>query len=167
LPGPVSADRKNPFILFSMRPAFTAFLFALISPVCLLSQCSEIDLSTLQVIEKTAPNAKENKILDLGFDLTSETGTGATNTRHYQKCWETTAKGKAIYQQVILWHTNSNDITFLTLNEASYTAIKNAINEKHDNSDGSQIVVGKMFRYSFNTQYVNGYLYYAVTIAMK
>ncbi len=149
-----------------MKSAFV-LLFILATPFCLFSQCSEIDLNTLQVIEKTAPSDKESKILDLGFDLTRETGTGATNTRHYEKCWETTAKGKAIYQQVIIWHTNADDITFLTLDEGAHLKIKNAINEKHNNGDGSQIVVGKMFRYSFNTQYINGYTYYAVTLAMR
>lgn len=149
-----------------MKSAF-ALLFVLATPFHLFSQCSEIDLNTLQVIEKTAPADKESKILDLGFDLTRETGAGATNTRHYEKCWETTTKGKAIYQQVIIWHTNADDITFLTLDEGAHLKIKNAINEKHNNGDGSQIVVGKMFRYSFNTQYINGYTYYAVTLAMR
>ena len=142
-------------------------LFILLTTVFLKAQCSEIDLNTLQVIEKTAPADKESKILALGFDLMRETGTGATNTRHYEKCWETTTKGKAIYQQVILWRTNTDDISFLTLNETAYQNIKTAINEKHNNNDGSQVVVGKMFRYSFNTQNLNGYTYYVVTLAMK
>lgn len=149
---------KTAFVLLFFIPAFS---------ISLNAQCSEIDLNTLQVIEKTAPADKESKILDLGFDLTRESGTGATNTRYYEKCWETTLKGKAIYQQIIMWRTNADDITFLTLDEAAYQKIKTAINEKHNNNDGSQIVVGKMFRYSFNTQFVNGYTYYAVTLATK
>ncbi len=149
-----------------MKSAFTLALI-LSTPFFLSAQCSEIDLNTLQVIEKAAPADKESKILDLGFDLMRETGTGATNTRHYEKCWETTVKGKAIYQQVILWRTNANDITFLTLDEGAHQKVKNAINEKHNNNDGSQVVVGKLFRYSFNTLYINGYTYYAVTLAMR
>lgn len=148
-----------------MRSAIALFL-NLATPFALAAQCSDIELSTLQLIEKTAPLDKESKILDLGFDLISESGSGATNTRHYKKCWETTVKGKAIYQQVILWRTNANDITYLTLNESSYQNIKNAVDEKH-NSGGSQIVSGKVFIYSFNKQYVDGYLYYAVTVALK
>ncbi|MCB9356898.1 MAG: hypothetical protein R2791_01575 [Saprospiraceae bacterium] len=149
-----------------MKSAFL-LAFAALLPFCLSAQCSEMTLGTLQVIEKTPPHEKENKILDLGFDLTKETGSGATNTRHYEKCWETTDKGQAMYQQIILWRTNANDITFLTLHQNVHQKIKNAINEKHQNDGGSQVVLGKMFRYSFNTQYINGYTYYAVTLAMR
>lgn len=150
-----------------MKTAFFLLLFVPLASFRLNAQCSEIDLNTLQVIEKTAPADKESKILDLGFDLTRESGTGATNTRFYEKCWETTMKGKAIYQQIIMWRTNADDITFLTLDESAYQKIKNAVNEKHNNGEGRQVVVGKMFRYSFDTQFVNGYTYYAVTLATK
>lgn len=139
----------------------------LVSPFCLAAQCTDIELSTLQVIEKAAPVDKEAKILELGFDLISESGTGATNTRKYHKCWHTTDNGKAIYEQVIYWRTNVNDITFLTLNERSFDTLKKAVDERHSTGGGKQTVVGKMFRYSFDKQSIGGYEYFAVTVAMK
>ena len=152
---------------FAFLPACAFLTASLLASIGLTAQCSEIELSTLQVIEKAAPVDKEAKILDLGFDLINESGTGATNTRKYYKCWHTTDKGIAIYEQVIYWRTNVNDITFLTLNERSFDTLKKAVDERHSTGGGKQTVVGKMFRYSFDKQSVNGYEYFALTVAMK
>lgn len=109
----------------------------------------------------------EVKILNLGFDLDSETGTGATNTRHYRKCWHMNVDGSSVFRQVMLWRTNINDITFLTLDESSFIKLKNEIDERHHTGGNKAVVVGKKFRYSFNTQSVYGIKYYAVTVALK
>lgn len=152
---------------FAFLPAIALSTLGFLAPLHLRAQCSEITLGTLQVIEKAAPVDKEAKILNLGFDLISESGTGAANTRKYHKCWHTTDNGQAIYEQVIYWRTNVNDITFLTLNERSFDSLKKAIDERHSTGGGKQTVVGKVFRYSFDKQSVNGYEYFAVTVALK
>ena len=131
------------------------------------SQCSDLVLGTLQVLAKTAPDQKQAKILNLGFDLDSETGKGATNTRHFRKCWHMNVDGGSVFRQVILWRTNVNDITFLTLDENSFIKLKNEIDERHHTGGDKAVVEGKKFRYSFDTQSVYGIKYYAVTVALK
>lgn len=139
----------------------------LCAPFFLAAQCSDLALNTLQVLAKTPPAQKQAKILNLGFDLDSETGDGATNTRHYRKCWHMNMDGGSVFRQVILWRTNINDITFLTLDESSFTKLKNEIDERHHTGGDKAVVTGKKFRYSFDTQSVYGIKYYAVTVALK
>lgn len=146
---------------------FPAFLIFLFTPFILSSQCRDVELSTLQVLAKAAPADKEAHILKQGFDLDSESGKGATNTRHYRKCWHTNVDGATIFRQVVLWRTNINDITFLTLDESSFTKLKNSIDERHHTGGNKAVVEGKQFRYSFDMQTVYGFKYYAVTVAMK
>ena len=63
--------------------------------------------------------------------------------------------------------THINDITFLTLDESSFTKLKNSIDERHHTGGNKAVVEGKQFRYSFDMQTVYGFKYYAVTVAMK
>lgn len=150
-----------------MKSFLPLLLFSFAAPVFVNGQCTDLELNTLQVLANTAPAAKENKILDLGFDLDSETGEGATNTRHYRKCWHMNIDGSSVFRQVMLWHTNVNDITFLTLDENSFIKLKNEIDERHHTGGNKAVVVGKKFRYSFNTHSVYGIKYYAVTVSLK
>ncbi|MBX2892314.1 MAG: hypothetical protein KF734_15410 [Saprospiraceae bacterium] len=141
--------------------------FLLTTACGLIAQCSDVDMSALQVLANTAPASKEAKILKLGFDLDSESGKGATNTRHYRKCWHANIDGSSVFRQVILWRTNINDITFMTLDESSFTKVKNEIDQRHKTGGDRAVVVGKKFRYSFHTQDAYGLTYYAVTVALK
>jgi hypothetical protein len=75
--------------------------------------------------------------------------------------------GGSVFRQVMLWRTNVNDITFLTLDESSFTKLKNEIDERHHTGGDKAVVVGKKFRYSFDTQNVYGIKYYAVSVALK
>ena len=147
------------------------FVFALscfiLAPFFLSAQCTDLTLSELQVLANAAPADKEAKILKLGFDLDSETGEGATNTRHYRKCWHMNVDAASVFRQVILWRTNVNDITFLTLDENSFIKLKNEVDERHNTGGSKAVVVGKKFRYSFDTQSIYGITYYAVTVALK
>lgn len=147
----------------------SAFLTLALSAISFFAQaqCTDLTLSTLQVLAKAAPDQKQNKILNLGFDLDAETGEGATNTRHYRKCWHTNVDGSAVFRQVILWRTNVNDITFLTLDENSFIKLKNEVDERHHTGGNKSVVEGKQFRYSFDMQSVYGFKYYAITVFMK
>lgn len=147
----------------------SAIFTLILSAACLFAnaQCSDPSLSTLQVLAKAAPDQKQAKILNLGYDLDSETGEGATNTRHYRKCWHTNVDGSSVFRQVILWRTNLNDITFLTLDENSFIKIKNEVDERHHTGGNKSVVEGKQFRYSFDMQSVYGFKYYAITVLMK
>jgi hypothetical protein len=149
-----------------MKSAFLALILFTAS-LSATAQCTDLALSTLQVLAKAAPDQKQAKILNLGFDLDSETGEGATNTRHYRKCWHTNVDGSSVFRQVILWRTNVNDITFLTLDENSFIKIKNEVDERHHTGGNKSVVEGKQFRYSFDMQSVYGFKYYAITVLMK
>lgn len=158
-------------MLFIFKHLFMKSFFLLI-PLLFISlfsqaQCSDLDLSALQVLANAPAAEKENKILNLGFDLDSETGKGATNTRHYRKCWHMNTDGGSVFRQVILWRTNVNDVTFLTLDENTFIKVKNEIDERHHTGGNKTVVVGKKFRYSFDTQSMYGIKYYAVTVALK
>ncbi|HNG89785.1 MAG TPA: hypothetical protein PK858_06260, partial [Saprospiraceae bacterium] len=114
-------------------------LLLLSYPIALWSQCSEMPLNTLQVIQKEAPASKENEILKQGFDLSSEQGTGGANVRKYVKCWNSNGPhGASYFDQVILWHTNTNTITFLTLDENTYGLLRKAVEERHPGSSAKQ-----------------------------
>lgn len=151
-----------------MKLATVTLLLSFIAPLRSFCQCTEMQLSTLQVVQKAEPLAKENEILQLGFDLKSEQGTGGNNVRKYVKCWDSTnPKGKTYYDQVILWYTNTNIITFLTLNTEAFSRLRKAVEERHPGSGGQQTVHGKQFRYTFVTQDVDGREYQGLTVALR
>jgi hypothetical protein len=150
-------------------PSFTLFL-ALLWPFYsqAQTQCTEVPLSALQVIQKSNPTSKENEILKLGFDLLSENGKGATNARKYGKCWHSnTPQGKSLYSQVILWHTNTNTITLLLLDQDAYDNLRKSVSDRHSGTEGEQVVYGKMFRYTFVTQNVDGAEYLGIMLALQ
>lgn len=128
----------------------------------LFSQCPDVTLGILQALEKSEPSEKHAKILAHGFDLT---GT-STNTQRYNRCWLTTSKeGKAYYEQILLYRSATNDLTFLTASESDFTQLQQAIEERHSNSGA--IVVGKMFQYQFVEQNIDGLVYSGITISLR
>lgn len=151
-----------------MKLATVTLLLLLSSATSLHAQCSEMQLNTLQVIQKSEPASKEAEILKLGFDLSSEQGTGATNVRKFVKCWNSNGpQGKSYFDQVVLWHTNTNTVTFLTLDAAAFGNLRKAVEERHPGSAGQQTVHGKMFRYTFVTQDVSGRVYQGLMVALR
>ncbi len=150
-----------------MKFVFTTLSLCVVFQFGLLAQCSEIQLNTLQFLQKTEPTSKEAEILKLGFDLSSEQGTGGNNVRKYTKCWNTNAGGKSVYNQVVLWHTNVGSITFLILDNAGYDNLKKSVEERHPGSSGQQTVYGKMFRYTFTSQNMDGREYRGITVTLR
>ena len=144
-----------------MKP-LVLLLPALLSSRLLFSQCPQVTLGILQTLEKSEPSEKHAKITASGFDLT---GTSA-NVQRYNRCWLTTSKdGTAYYEQILLYRTNSNDLTFLTSDEADFAAIQQAIEERHSNS--GNIVIGKMFQYQFVEQKSDGIQYTGLIISLR
>lgn len=144
-----------------MKP-LVLLLPALLSSQLLFSQCPQVTLGILQTLEKSEPSEKHAKITASGFDLT---GTSA-NVQRYNRCWLTTSKdGTAYYEQILLYRTNSNDLTFLTSDEADFAAIQQAIEERHSNS--GNIVIGKMFQYQFVEQKIDGIQYTGLIISLR
>lgn len=151
-----------------MKFASVTLLLLFSTPLLLRSQCADMPLNILQVIQKELPASKETEILKYGFDLSSEQGTGGANVRKYVKCWNSYGThGSAYFEQVILWHTNTNTITFLTLSETTYDLLRKAVDERHPGSSGQQTVYGKMFRYTFVTQNVGGKEYKGLTVTLR
>ena len=126
------------------------------------SQCPQVTLGILQALEKSEPSEKHAKITAAGFDLT---GT-SPNTQRYNRCWLTTSRdGKAYYEQIILYRTATNDLTFLTSDEADFQQLQQTIEERHSNT--GSIVVGKMFQYQFVDQKIDGILYNGLIISLR
>lgn len=145
----------------NMRP-LVLFLPFLLASRSLFSQCPQVTLGILQSLEKSEPSEKHAKIMAHGFDLT---GTSA-NVHRYNRCWLTTSReGKAYYEQILLYRAATNDLTFLTSNEASFVQLQQAIEERHSNS--GTLVIGKMFQYQFVEQKIDGLLYTGLIISLR
>ena len=155
-------------LFFTRRSLSVGGLFLLSTLPHLHAQCTEMQLNTLQVVQKSDPASKESEILKLGFDLSSEQGTGAANVRKFVKCWNSNGpKGKSYFDQVVLWHTNTNTITFLTLDDEAFGHLRKSVEERHPGSAGQQTVYGKMFRYTFVTQDVSGRVYQGLMVTLR
>jgi hypothetical protein len=151
-----------------MKFATVTLLFSLATALQLRSQCTEMQLNTLQVVQKAEPASKEAEILKLGFDLSSEQGTGAANVRKFVKCWHSNGpQGKSYFDQVVLWHTNTNTVTFLTLDGEAFSRLRKSVEERHPGSTGQQTVYGKMFRYTFVSQDVSGRAYQGLMVSLR
>jgi hypothetical protein len=138
----------------------SAFLLSFLAFSALLrAQCPEITLGQLQVVQKAGD--KGGKVTDLGFDLAA----GNAQTRRYNKCWMTSANGKAYFEQIILHRLDSDNITFLTLNEAHFQRLQQSLEERHSNT--GSIVYGKMFRYELIEQKMDGLVYYGMIISLR
>ena len=110
---------------------------------------------------------KESKIQEYGFDLASSAGTN----RRYNKCWLGNANGKTYFQQLIFWDFKANTIQYMTLDEGHYLHLRSSIEERHSSTytggGGENVYIGKMFRYNFGRQSLDGVEYYVVVISWK
>ena len=149
--------------------SFLTLAFALFIPLFLAAQCREVPLGTLQVMAKSSAEERNAKIIKEGFDLAAEkeSAEGNGTIRTYRKCWNQDEEGNTVFRQLMVSRSNVNDITFLTLDEATFTALKTEIDKRHNTGGNKAVVEGKKFRYSFDTQDANGLKYYAVIVTLK
>jgi hypothetical protein len=150
----------------------TAFLFSIFI-VCftrLAGQCPTFDLQKLQTILRTSVPEREAQIIDLGFDFDTDIKDGVDEVRQYHKCWQSSFQSKVIYEQVLQWNFGLNSIVFLTLDEQDYIALHESIVGRAENTggfDGGNTYVGRLYRYYFGVQKVDGVDYYMVSIRNK
>lgn len=134
------------------------------------AQCPVFDLQTLQSVIRTPVPERETKIQDLGFDFDTDIKDGMDEVRQYHKCWQTAFGGNIIYKQVLQWNFGLNSIVFLTLDEHEYTALHESIVGRADKTggrDAGNTYIGRLYRYYFGIQQVNGVDYYMVSIRDK
>ncbi|MEO6038820.1 MAG: hypothetical protein ABIQ93_10435 [Saprospiraceae bacterium] len=148
-------------------PSCLLFFLLCFSPALLAAQCPEFQLVSLQSFQRADAAEKETKILDCGFDLGSTTAA----SRRYNKCWLGNSNGKTYFQQLIIWDFKANTIQYMTLDEAHYLHLRSAIEERHSTTytggNGQNEYIGKMFRYNFGRQSLDGAEYFIVRIAWK
>jgi hypothetical protein len=148
-----------------MRLAFTllAFWGTFFS---LSAQCRDFELSHLQTVQRAEISLKDARITELGFDIIAE---NATSYR-YNKCWQGNRGGRDIYTQVIWQNKQTGNITFLTNDKEAFLRLRQSIEERRGATSTmgqSDIYIGKMFRYEFFIQNLDGMEYYAVAIRLK
>lgn len=131
------------------------------------AQCPEIQLNELQYLQSIDPGGKEAKILAMGFDLHNSFVRNGATFKGYNKCWQTTEGDHAIFDQKIIWNVTQNTVMFLTLNTAHYQHLREAVSGRHPEAAGQTVVIGKMFRYEFSIQRVEGLDYYALALSQK
>lgn len=150
---------------------FTLILFAIFA-ACAFghAQCPEFQLADLQTLQRTDPSFKESKIQDMGFDLRSEFLAQGSKTRGYSKCWNANIREEPVYEQLIWWNTESNAITFLTLNETHFRQLRQSIIERGSTgtvTENPDIYVGHLFLYRFGIKKVDGVEFYVIGIEFK
>lgn len=91
---------------------------------------------------------------------------GATFWR-YNRCWYTTVSDRAFYDHVLLWNTSHHRFTFCTSNKAQYMRMLKSVESRHPGGNVAGTFVGKMFRYEFGLQTIDGLEYYAVTLSLR
>ncbi|HNE29132.1 MAG TPA: hypothetical protein PKL15_11895 [Saprospiraceae bacterium] len=143
------------------------FLGLMVFSGVLFAQCPQIQLNDLQYLQKTEPAYKEAKILALGFDAHNEFVRNGATFKGYNKCWQTTLNGQAIFEQKLIWNVTQNTVMFLTLNQEHYQLLREAVGDRHPEAGGQTVVVGKMFRYEFSIQKVEGLDYFALAVALR
>ncbi len=147
----------------------TPFVFVLLLSAAsfLSAQCPEFQLVALQSLQRAEAGAKESKILDYGFDL----GKTSAGSRLYNKCWLGTSNGKQYYQQIIVCSLAANTIQYMTLDEGHYRNLRASIEDRRSSTftggNGQNEYIGKMFRYNFSRQSMDGAEYFVVLISFK
>ena len=134
------------------------------------SQCAVFQLADLQGLQRADAYVKESKIQDLGFDLRSEFAFHGSKMRGYSKCWNSTNRQQPVYEQLIWWNTDQNSITFFTLKEEHFKALRQSIVERRASgnmAENPDVYVGHLFQYRFGAQRVDGVEYFMISIAFK
>jgi hypothetical protein len=142
-------------------------LFFSISYHFVFSQCSDIQLNMLQVMQKADAFSKDLQIQKFGFDLRKEFTRDGIVIRQYSKCWTTNDGSQPVFEQLLLWDRTNNCISFLTLNMGQNKLLRDAVAERHPSEEQRDLVVGKMFRYQFSIQAMDGHDYYVLTVSFR
>ncbi len=145
-------------------PKFGITLALLMAAQVLQAQCTGISLNTLQVIQNAAPDEKENKILEAGFDLRQAKVQKDNVTKVYSKCWATSGTKKDYYQHKILWDAGNDSIKFAMLSEQEFQGYRKTLDERHPSGVGKSVVVGKKFTYYLGFEKIEGVEYYTLTL---
>jgi hypothetical protein len=132
-----------------------------------VAQCDPVSLDALQVLQKTDPAAKEAKILAAGFDLRNATTANGITSKIYTKCWVTTIRQKTYFDQKIIWNITQDNVKFATLNEAHFQVLRKVLDERHPAGIGATVVVGKVFKYYFGVENMDGADYYTLTLSTR
>lgn len=132
------------------------------------AQCPDFSIEDLQTLLKTEPHLREDAIRRHGFDLHQQwTEKGGATFWRYNRCWYTTVSDRAFYDHVLLWNTSHNRFTFCTSNKAQYMRMLKSVESRHPGGNVAGTFVGKMFRYEFGLQTMDGLDYYAVTLSLR
>ena len=153
-----------------MRILTNVLFLIFCSPPAIDAQCPDFDLQALQSVLRMPVPEREAKITDLGFDFDADIKDGIDDVRQYHKCWRSSSAGNIVYEQVLQWNFGLNSIVFLTLDEKDYTALHENIvgrAEKTGGTDAGNTYIGRLYRYYFGVQQVNGIDYYMVSIRSK
>lgn len=149
----------------------TLILFGAIAVCGIASaQCPEFRLVDLQALQRSDADQKENNILQLGYDLRSEFTSKGSTVKSYTKCWNSNFRQQPVFEQLIWWNQTVNSVTFFTLNEEHFKALRASIIERHSNgnmTENPDFYIGRMFQYRFGAQRVDGIEYFFVSITQR
>lgn len=162
-----------------IRSIYTAYQFHFFQKVfligcCLLwavhglyAQCPEIGLNDLQGVAKAGTTERDAKIQALGFDLRQVYKDKGSVIRVYAKCWNGAAEtGKPLFEQKMHWNVTADQVVFFTYKEATFQALRSAVDQKHPTVAASPVVVGRMFKYTFGAERQENVDYYSVSVAL-
>jgi hypothetical protein len=130
----------------------------------LSAQCTSLSLNTLQVIQNAAPDEKEGKILEAGFDLRQAKIQKDNVTKVYSKCWATSGNKKDYFQHKLLWDAGNDSIKYAMLSETEFQGFRTVLDERHPSGAGKSVVVGKKFTYYLGSEKIDGVDYYTLTL---
>lgn len=139
----------------------------LFSTTVALAQCVDMDLGSLQAIAKTPTDAREAKILELGFDHRQTYQDKGATIRVYAKCWNGTQNGKPLFEQKLYWNLKTDLVVFYTYKEANFQALRQYVDQKHPAVAASPVVVGRMFKYTFGAERQENTDYFSVMVSLN
>lgn len=151
-----------------MKTHFFAFFFTL--SIGSFAQCPSFTLSDLQTLQRAGLDGKENSILEQGFDLRKEFTLRGESIRSYSRCWRFEDGQESVFEQLLWWNMTAGSITFLTLDESSFTHLRATIVERQTSgriAENPDFYAGKLFMYRFGTRLVGKQEYYSILIQFR
>jgi hypothetical protein len=146
---------------------FYAFIIFFFYAKFTFAQCVDMDLGGLQAIAKAPTDAREAKILELGFDLRQTYQDKGATIRVYGKCWNGTKAGKPVFEQKLHWNQKNDLVVFYTYKEANFQALRQHVDQKHPTVAASPVVVGRMFKYTFGAERQENIDYFSVMVSLN
>ncbi len=162
---PAAGRLRNKSIILFMFIRYAVFFFSL-AALPAAAQCPMLALENLQSLEKATTEAKESKILSMGFDLHQSFTLKGASVRSYRKCWSGTSP--KTFEQFLWWNKTANSISFMTANQNDYLTLRSAVEGRHPSeAERRDVIIGRMFKYTFSLESVDGRDYYALTLALN